>query len=383
MAIERSIAKGDKLLEDKDYLGAIESYSAAINENPKAFKAYLKRAIAYQRFKNYDRAKTDVSEAFALAQERGKRQELAECYFRLGIIYYSEKSLKLALINFKKAEAYGCQESALSTWILKAQTDVKKEDPDFKWEDSEEEPKKEAEKAAISPPDHSTSAANPPESDPKEVKSTSIDTINKHAPLKPKIRDDWYQTNDEVIITIYAKNVNPDTLSIEYHDSSVSVLFPNGAGSEYNYNLDPLYSPIDPRASHHVVKTTKIEITLVKTDKTKWPSLEAPNNNNNSSEQSREPGNELSAAPLSYPTSARKTINWANFNLEDDEDDAQQNENDFFAKLYKDTDDDTRKAMMKSFTESNGTVLTTDWTDAKEKTFEPSPPEGMEPKKWQ
>lgn len=374
MAIERSIAKGDTELDNKDYLSAIESYTSAIKENPKAFKAYIKRATAYQRFKNYDRARTDISEAFALAQERGKREELGECYYRLGLIYYSEKLFKLALTNLKNAEKYGCKEPSISTWILKAEADVKREDPNYDLnKDMGAKQGNETTKNSGKDTVTSTSTSTNPSTNTSTSTSTNIDTINKHAPLKVKIRDDWYQTNEEAIITIYAKNVNADTLKISYNERSVSVSFPNGIGSEYSYNLDPLYSSIDPKQSSHVVKSTKIEITLVKIEKGKWPSLEGNSDNNESSREQ----------PLEYPTSAKKSINWANFNVgDDDNDESQQNENDFFAKLFKDTDDDTRKAMMKSFTESNGTVLTTDWNDAKGKTFEPSPPEGMEAKKW-
>lgn len=365
MAIERFIATGDKNLEARDYLGAIEAYTSAIKENPKAFKAYIKRAIAYQRFKNYERAKTDISEAFSLAHERGRREELAECYYRIGIIYYSEKSYKLALTNLKRAQEYGCKETALATWVLKAESDVKKEDPDYKGEELPQKPDMPEPLVILSPL----------VSQKQSEGSTSFNTINKQAPLKVKIRDDWYQTNEEVIITIYAKKVDPQTLKIQYHEQFISVSFPNGVGSEYNYNLEPLYGAIDPKASSHAVKSTKIEITLVKQQKGKWPTLEASSVASGNSEVP-------SDKPLTYPSSAKKTINWANFNVDDGEEEANQNENDFFAKLYKDTDDDTRKAMMKSFQESNGTVLTTDWSDAQSKTFEPSPPEGMETKKW-
>ena len=48
--------------------------------------------------------------------------------------------------------------------------------------------------------------------------------------------------------------------------------------------------------------------------------------------------------------------------------------NKMFRDLYRDADDDQRRAMMKSFVESNGTVLSTDWADVGEKFVEPQAP---------
>lgn len=46
-------------------------------------------------------------------------------------------------------------------------------------------------------------------------------------------------------------------------------------------------------------------------------------------------------------------------------------------------DEDTRRAMMKSFVESNGTVLSTNWSEVGAKKIDCTPPDGMVAKKWE
>jgi len=56
--------------------------------------------------------------------------------------------------------------------------------------------------------------------------------------------------------------------------------------------------------------------------------------------------------------------------------------NGFFQKLFADADEDTRKAMMKSYSESGGTTLSTNWDEVKQGKVEVKPPEGAEWKQW-
>ena len=57
----------------------------------------------------------------------------------------------------------------------------------------------------------------------------------------------------------------------------------------------------------------------------------------------------------------------------------------FFKEIFKNSDPDKRKAMIKSMQTSGGTVLSTDWNDVSKKDYEgkdrPSPPKGQEWKK--
>lgn len=82
-----------------------------------------------------------------------------------------------------------------------------------------------------------------------------------------------------------------------------------------------------------------------------------------------------------YPTSSRAgPKDWDKIAADDDEEEG--GVNDFFKKLYSSGTDDQKRAMMKSFTESNGTTLSTDWLDVGGRTVTTSPPDGVEAKKW-
>lgn len=111
------------------------------------------------------------------------------------------------------------------------------------------------------------------------------------------------------------------------------------------------------------------------------PWLKPMSTNNNS---------ESSSQQTSYPTSSKKKINWDKLQkdiaLEEEEEikksggDAALNA--FFSNLYANASDETKRAMNKSFTESNGTALSTNWADVSKKKVESVPPSGLEAKKW-
>lgn len=355
MALEKLISEGDKQLHEKDYLGAIATFTSALKEAPKALQAFLKRATAYQKMSKYDNAKRDIADAFEIANQRGKREDIGECYFKLGLVLYAEKDIVGALKNFERAVEYGCKETTASTWKTKVEYEVRKQQED----------KNSPEKSGDSP--DSSSTLNLQLNEKVGQNTTSV---------KEKIKDDWYQSNDKVIITIYAKGVKESDVEFKADESSVLISFPTAAGSEYQFEINPLFSIIDPQASAFKVYSTKIEVSLKKKLAVKWPSLARAEEVNSSSAELL-----TTNKPLSYPTSSKKAINWSSFDFQDEEEDY-KSETDFFAQLYKNTDDDTRRAMMKSYVESNGTVLTTNWEEARAKKFETSPPEGMVAKKW-
>uniref|UniRef100_A0A915D3F0 SGS domain-containing protein n=1 Tax=Ditylenchus dipsaci TaxID=166011 RepID=A0A915D3F0_9BILA len=66
----------------------------------------------------------------------------------------------------------------------------------------------------------------------------------------------------------------------------------------------------------------------------------------------------------------------------DDEEEEEGGVDKLFQKIYRDADDDARKAMAKSFSESCGTVLSTNWSQVGAQKTEVKPPDGMEFKKY-
>uniref|UniRef100_T1KD61 SGS domain-containing protein n=1 Tax=Tetranychus urticae TaxID=32264 RepID=T1KD61_TETUR len=76
---------------------------------------------------------------------------------------------------------------------------------------------------------------------------------------------------------------------------------------------------------------------------------------------------------------------WDKIVKEFEEEEAKNNEgsaDDLFRQIYANGSEEVRRAMVKSFTESGGTVLSTNWNQVSKGKTEVKPPDGCEFKKW-
>lgn len=92
----------------------------------------------------------------------------------------------------------------------------------------------------------------------------------------------------------------------------------------------------------------------------------------------------------SYPSSARRKNNWDQLaaDIQKEEDDPKKKKsndpndsgdpNELFKVLFNGSTDEQRRAMMKSYQESNGTALSTDWADVSSRKVETTPPDGTD-----
>ncbi|KAK5993757.1 Protein SGT1-like protein [Cladobotryum mycophilum] len=251
------------------------------------------------------------------------------------------------------------------------------------------------------------------------------------APPKPSnlpLRLQEYQTNTAMSVSIFSKGVNKEKLQ------------------EKEFEFEP-WGEIDPEGSNYTVTPNKVELTLKKTVPGKWSQLkgdgtrkaavatpavkgdlstssdlpaeavttkldstaspglplrttasvpppsttiEQPAPSSSTTTEPFAPSTSTttttttttSAAPA-YPSSSRTgPKNWDKIGADENSDD-EKDVNKFFKELYKNSTPEQQRAMMKSFTESNGTSLSTNWEDVKDRTVGTVPPDGVEAKKWE
>lgn len=416
-------ARGAAALSSGDFSLAISNYTTALSSNPQAVDYYIKRSTAYTRSSPADHASAlkDAEIAVVLAHKRGKREFIAQAQLRRGIALFGLERWADAGQCFGWVKKLTPKEPSLLIWEKKVEGKLKScEDEDERAVvkvvevpevevPKAEEVKNAEKKAEMTPSEMSATTGATGKETTAEKKEEGVQTPAN------KIRHEWYQTSENVIVTLFAKGVPEDKATIEIQRQSLAITFPLLTGSDYDLSLEPLFAPIDAASSTSKIMSTKVEFQLKKvTPGQKWPSLEGTESVKDQPENTKSNGadavkravlatSSVNSAPA-YPTSSKSgPKNWDKLaddltkkpkskDKKDGEDDTDEGVDDyedegdpvngFFKKLFAGADPDTQRAMMKSYQESNGTALSTNWSEVGKGKVETSPPDGMEAKKW-
>ena len=194
-------------------------------------------------------------------------------------------------------------------------------------------------------------------------------------------RYEWYQTEAHVIITIFVKNIKREDVNLEAQSTHLLVTIRLPSTNFYTLDLDLADSVVVDEIGI-AVSSTKVELRLKKQfEGHTWSKLErTPETTTTvegiSTNTAQASISTLSTRPI-YPSSSKHAKDWDAIeklaSKEDQETKLEGNAavNDFFQKLYANASDEVRRAMNKSFLESQGTCLSTNWEEVARATVKP------------
>ncbi|GBG24536.1 Protein SGT1-like [Hondaea fermentalgiana] len=359
MAGRDAYVEGLELLAEEETEAALEKLSQAVEAEPTNADYLLKRSTAYSKLGNAKAAEEDAAKGAECAPDS------ANAHLRHGILKFERGAFLEAKKCFDLAKPLAPNEKTLSTlgtWLRKCEAELSDEEIQL---DSA---------ASKSGPDPVAAAASLPASAPNGAAAV------------PDFPIDWYQSNTHVTFEIGAKGVPQDEVKHTISSTSVNVEIPlESAGQTHTFTWQ-LFGEVIPEASKLSVGKSKIEVRLKKAEASRqWPTLEVGAGSSTAMAGSSAPASAPNA-PKPTPYAGKK--DWDAISKEIDEDEKPEGEealNKLFRDIYKNASEDTRRAMVKSFQTSGGTVLSTNWNEVSKKDYESNrpAPKGMEWKNYE
>jgi len=190
------------------------------------------------------------------------------------------------------------------------------------------------------------------------------------------VKHDFYQSDATVNVSLLVKNTKAELTRVAYEPDALVVEGTTADGKPFAVAL-ALFAPIDPARCSCAHTPYKIEFKLAKARPGAWPALT----------KSAPPPAAGDGAKLAPPYASKKDWGALEKDLLKDMP-APSGEEALPALLqdiYKNADEDTRRAMIKSYQTSGGTVLTTNWKDAEKADYEKTrrAPKGQVWKDWE
>ncbi|XP_060780991.1 cysteine and histidine-rich domain-containing protein 1 [Neoarius graeffei] len=99
--------------------------------------------------------------------------------------------------------------------------------------------------------------------------------VQKQDKKKVACRYDWHQTGNQVVVTIYAKNSNPEHSYVEANRTVLTCHIQFEKDKEFHKDFY-LWGVVDVKSSFVNMVPSKVEVTLKKADAVAWGKLEDP-----------------------------------------------------------------------------------------------------------
>ncbi|XP_059408346.1 protein SGT1 homolog isoform X1 [Carassius carassius] len=312
---------------DEDPQRALEELNAALGEKADNAEWLCQRAYAYILLKEYTKAIEDAKKAHQL------QPGLVLAFLRIGIAEYHLHNFITAHEALTAGKELDCTVEGFQTWIEHCENKM---------------------------------ATHIPNQTSDSKQSTTL-----------FVKHDWYQTESQVVVTLMVKNAKKEDVTVIFGERELTAVVKLPSGEDYCLN-EHLLHPVVPQQSTYRILSTKIEIKLKKTAAVQWEKLQGEGTLSNVKH----------FTPNQYPSSSHYTRNWDKVVGEIKEE--EKNEklegdaalNKLFQQIYSDGSDEVKRAMNKSFMESGGTVLSTNWMDVGKRKVEMNPPDDVEWKKY-
>lgn len=322
--LDNSIQSGNTASESGQYAEAAESFGVAADRcQTILIDLHCSRARALLSCERYSEARSSSQEAIRLNGKSSK------AWYLNGTALFHMKNFSEAKESFLKAAEH---EQVLAVKVT------------YKDHASRCDEEKARAEASVS-----------------QQSTTDGETSHKVTATRDSTRMQWFQSSKYVNIDIYAKNVVKDESQVLFTEKSLCIHLKRPGLGDYVLEVD-LAEEIVPSTSTWNVSRVKVEVRLCKLKASTWKSLDRDMNIVSANVEAAELHEQR------VKTTKERQDGWNSF-AEKELKDYKEGDSamDLFRSIYKDADEDTRRAMVKSYSESGGQVLSTNWGEVKEK----------------